>query len=250
MKKLSLLLLLSLVFTPVFTTASTAPQTAEAAIEKHIAALGGRDALLKLTTRKSTGTITIATAGGDLSGPVELYSKAPNKSRAYTELDLSAMGMAEKMKLDQRFDGTTGWVLNSLQGDGEMPASQQASQRNNVFPTAFLTYKETGTTIKLLPSEKVGTKDTVVLEITPKAGTVSKIFLDPDTYLVIRTSATVEQPETGKFEQVAEPSDYRTVDGVKIPFSIVTTSPTQTVTIKLATVEHNVAIDDAMFSVK
>jgi len=250
MRKLSLLLLLALVLAPAFTAASTAPQTAEAAIEKHIAALGGRDALVKLTTRKSTGTITISTGGGDLSGPIELFSKAPNKSRAYTELDLSAMGMAEKMKLDQRFDGTTGWVLNSLQGDSEMPASQQASQRNNVFPTAFLSYKEAGTTVKLLPSEKVGAKDAVVLEVTPKSGTVSKVFLDPDTYLVIRTSATVESPEVGKFEQVSEPSDYRAIDGVKIPFSIVTTSPMQTVTIKLTTVEHNVAIDDALFSVK
>lgn len=247
MNKLALLLLLSLVLAPAFTTASTAPQTADAAIEKHLAAMGGREALAKLTSRKSTGTITISTAGGDLSGPVELSSKAPNKSRAYTELDLSAMGMAEKMILDQRFDGTKGWVLNSLQGDSEMPASQQASQKNNMFPTLFLSYKEAGTTVALLPSEKVGTKDAVVLLVTPKSGPASKLFLDPDTYLLLRSSAKVESPEVGEFEQVSEPSDYRTVDGVKIPFAIVTTSPMQTVTIKLTKVEHNVALDDALF---
>lgn len=250
MKRLSYLLLLSLVLASAFTTAATVPQTADAAIEKHLAAMGGREALARLTSRKSTGTITISTPGGDLSGPVELSSKAPNKSRAYAELDLSAMGMSEKMILDQRFDGTTGWVLNSLQGDQEMPASQQASQKNNVFPTQFLSYKAAGTTIALLPSEKAGVKDAIVLMVTPKSGPASKVFLDPDTFLAIRTVARVQSTEVGEFEQVSEPTDYRAVDGIKVPFTIVTTSPMQTVTIRLTKVEHNIAIDDALFSVK
>ena len=250
MKCQSALLLLSLVVAPAFTTAATTPQTAEAAIEKHIAAMGGREALAKLTSRKSTGTITISTPGGDISGPVEISSKAPNKSRAYAQLDLSALGMSEQMILDQRFDGTKGWVLNSLQGDQEMPASQQASQKNNVFPTLFLSYKDAGTTVALLPSEKVGTKDAIVLMVTPKSGPALKMFLDPDTYLLVRSSGKVQSPEAGEFEQVSEPSDYRAVDGVKIPFMIVTTSPLQTVTIKLTKVENNVVLDDALFSVK
>lgn len=243
------LLLLILVFTQTLAATSTAPQTAEAVIEKHLAALGGRDALVKLVTRKSSGTITITTANGDLSGPIEIAAKAPNKSSTHSVLDLSKMGMSEKMVLDQRFDGTRGWVLNSLQGDTEMPASQLANQRNNVFPTPFLTYKETGTTIRLLPSEKIGVTNAVVLEVAPQTGPVSKVFLDPQTYLVMRTTLTVEHPGVGKFDQLIEPSDYRAVDGVQTPFLIVTTSQVQTVTIKLTKVEHNVAIDDAVFSV-
>jgi outer membrane lipoprotein-sorting protein len=250
MKKLSVLLMLSIALVPVLTTASSAPQTADAVIEKHLEALGGRAALVKLTSRKSTGTITISTPGGDLTGPVELYAKAPNKTRAYTELDLSAMGMTEKMLLDQRYNGVTGWVLNSLQGDGEMPAWQQAGMKNNVFPTPLLTYKEAGTTITLLPPEKVGAKDAVVLQITPKSGPASKVYLDPDTYLVMRTTSKAPSADGVEVDQVGEPSDYQVVDGVKINFMIVTTTPTQVVTIKLTKVEHNIAIDDAMFGGK
>jgi len=37
---------------------------------------------------------------------------------------------------------------------------------------------------------------------------------------------------------------------VQVPFTVVNSTPMQTVTITLKTVEHNVAIDDTMFSVK
>ncbi len=54
----------------------------------------------------------------------------------------------------------------------------------------------------------------------------------------------------GAVEQVSEASDYRVVDGVKVAFKVVHSTPMQSVTIVLKTVEHNVAIDDAMFVVK
>jgi outer membrane lipoprotein-sorting protein len=250
MKKLSLLLLLSFVVAPAVMNAFNTPQTADAAIEKHIAALGGREALAKITSRKATGTIVIGLAQGDLPGAVELYSKAPNKSRAYTEVDLSAMGMSEKMTLDQRFDGTGGWALNSMSGNAEMPASQVASQKNNIFPTQFLNYKEAGTTVAMLPSEKVDGKDAVVLMVTPKAGPAQKVYLDPVTYLGMQVVSQVEMGDQGIVEQIVAASDYRTVDGIKVAFSVVNTSPGQTVTIKLTKVEHNIALDDAMFTVK
>ena len=76
-----------------------------------------------------------------------------------------------------------------------------------------------------------------------------RVYLDPDTYLVARTVWKTTSPETGE-EQVNEPSDYRTVDGVKVAFLVVNTNAVQTLRIKLDTVEHNVAIDDAVFTVK
>jgi hypothetical protein len=54
----------------------------------------------------------------------------------------------------------------------------------------------------------------------------------------------------GELNQVSEPSDYRTVDGIKVPFKIVNSSEMQTVTIVLSKVTHNVPADDAQFSRK
>ena len=61
------------------------------------------------------------------------------------------------------------------------------------------------------------------------------------------TVATIDTPQTGPLEQASDFSDYRTVDGVKVAFRLVNTNALQTLTIALSSVEHNVAIDDAIF---
>jgi hypothetical protein len=194
--------------------------------------MGGREALGKLTSRKATGTITVTTPNGDISGPVELYSKAPNKTRLFVVLDLTPLGMNDKMTLDQKFDGTTAWSLDSLRGDNQITGNQLENMKNASFPNPLLNYKATGTTVELLPNETVAGKSMLVLRITPKAGSVSKLFLDPETYLAMRSSATVNSPELGgNVEQVSDASDYRTVDGVKVPFKSVQTAGPQTVNI-------------------
>ena len=222
-------------------------QTADAVVEKYLAATGGRDALGKLTSRKSTGTVTLSTPGGDVSGPVEVVLKAPNKSRVFMTLDLTALGAAS-MTIEQRFDGTSAFSTNSMQGETEISGKQLENMRNNTFPSPLLRYKETGAKVELLPNDKVGGKDAVVLLITPKTGSPVRMFFDPETFLLVRAVTTINSPQLGgDVEQTSDFSDYRTVDGVKIPFHVVNANSAQTVTIVLTKVEHNVATDDAMF---
>ncbi|HUR20998.1 MAG TPA: hypothetical protein VMZ90_09345 [Vicinamibacterales bacterium] len=250
MKRHYLPLLMAVLLAPAFGT-HAATQTVDEVIEKHLVAMGGRAALGKLTSRKATGTITLTTPNGDLTGPVELYSKPPNKVRAFIVLDLTPMGMNDKLTLDQKFDGTTGWTLDSLQGNNQITGNQLDNMKSDMFPSPLLNYKAAGTTVELLPNETIAGKEAIVLRIRPKVGSVTKVFLDPATYLAFRSSATINMPTMGgDVEQVSEVSDYRTVDGLKIPFKRVNITPVQKVTITLTTVEHNVPIDDAMFVVK
>ena len=125
MKKQRLVACLSLLFVASVATAVFA-QTADAVVDKHLAAIGGRDALAKLTSRKSTGTVTLSTPQGDVSGPVELLIKAPNKSRVLMTIDLTRLGAASA-RIEQRFDGTAGYSSNSMQG--EMPISAKQIER-------------------------------------------------------------------------------------------------------------------------
>jgi hypothetical protein len=156
--------------------------------------LGGREALGKLTSRKSTGTVTLTTPGGPVSGTVEILLKTPNKSHLQMTLDLSAMG-AGKMTIEQAFDGTAGYSINSMQGQTEIPAKQIDNLRNNVFPTPLLAYKDRGTRIEVLPNEKISDKDAIALLVTPKAGSPARMFLDAETYLLIRLVTTITAPQ-------------------------------------------------------
>jgi hypothetical protein len=54
---------------------AAAAQTADEIVEKHLAAIGGRAALGKLTSRVLTGTITISTPAGEFSGPIEVMNQ-------------------------------------------------------------------------------------------------------------------------------------------------------------------------------
>ena len=225
-------------------------QTADDIIEKHIAALGGRPALEKLGSRRSTGTVMLSVQGNDVAGSYEASAKAPNKTRVVLRLDTAPVGGPGEMVVDQRFDGVNGFVLNSLQGDAPIAGNQLENMRNSAFPSSMLTYKEKGVKAELLPREKVDGQEMIVLQFTPKAGSVARVYFDTATYLIAKTVAKVSSAQLGEFEQVVAFTDYREVDGVKVAFQTVNSTPAQILRMKIDKVEHNVAIDDATFTKK
>src|SRR5688572_5619877 len=189
--------------------APAAAQTADEIIEKHLAAMGGREALGRIRTRISTGSITLTTAVGPVSGSVESFAKAPNRSRTLITLDLTAFG-AGKIVNDQRFDGTTGFIIDTLNGDREITGSQLEVLRNSAFPTAWLDYRTRDLAISLSGKESLGDRPAFVLETTPKVGPRVRSWVDAETFMLLKTSVTVDAPGVGPIEQINEFSDFRT----------------------------------------
>jgi len=225
-----------------------AAQTADEVVEKHLAAMGGRATLAKLTTQTAMGTITLSMQGADFAGTMEVYHKAPNKARTLLKLDLSAAGMGE-MTVDRRCDGKTAFESNSMQGERELTGDQLQSMLNATFPTPLLAYKEAGAKVELTGKEQIEGRAAHVLVYTPKTGTASRQYFDAETFLLVRAVSKVNVPEMGgEIEQTTDLSDYRDVDGVKIPFVMKVSTPVQGIAIAITKVEHNKPIEDAMFS--
>ncbi len=222
-------------------------QTADEIVDKSLTAIGGRAALGKLTSRSTTGTMTLSTPAGDVSGPIEVLNQQPNKSRTLIKMDLSSLG-AGPMVVDQRFNGTSGYVLDSLQGNRDITGNQLENMKNGAFPTPFLSYKERGATVELGGKEKVGEREAYVLIVKPKTGSVARHFIDAESYLPIKVVVKIDIPQVGEVEQSLEFSDYREVDGIKMPFTLKATSSVQSFIIAITKVEHNIKIDDALFS--
>jgi outer membrane lipoprotein-sorting protein len=222
-------------------------QTPDQIVEKHLAALGGRAALGKLKSRVMTGTITVSTPAGDITGPVELTAEEPNKSRMLIKLDLSAVG-AGQMVFDQRFNGERGYVMDSMQGDRDIAGEQLETMRNNMFPTAFLNYKEQGATVELGAKEKVNDHDAYLVILKPKTGAPVRQYFDAESFLPVRVIVKINLPQIGEVEQTTDLSDFRDVDGVKVPFAIIASSAIQRSSITITKVEHNTKVDEALFS--
>jgi outer membrane lipoprotein-sorting protein len=228
--------------------ASASAQTADEIIEKHLAASGGRAALAQLTSRSATGSITLSTPVGEMAGTIEVYNKAPNKTRTLIKLDLSAVGAGQVVS-DQRFDGTTGYVIDSFAGNRDITGPQLEAMRNATFPSPLLNYKEHGATATLAEKQKVGDRDAYVIVLTPRAGPDARLFIDADSFLMVRSAITINVPQLGgDIEQVLEFSDFRDVDGIRVAYTTTSTNAVQTVKSTVTEMKHNVEIDDSSFS--
>jgi outer membrane lipoprotein-sorting protein len=221
-------------------------QTADEIIEKSIAAMGGRAAMEKLKTRFMSGTIAIGTPAGDIAGTVEMYTAAPNKQRMVLKADLSQFG-AGQLVVDQRFDGTTGYMMDSMQGNRDITGNQLDNMKAQTFPHTFLTYKAQGISVKLAPKEKVGDRDAFVLILEPAAGSPIKQYVDAESFLPTRAVISTDLPQVGKIEQTMDPSDFRTVDGTKIPFQLKISNAMQNISMTFTKIENNVPVDEKMF---
>ena len=224
-----------------------AAQTADEIVEKHIAAVGGRAALGKLTSRVMTGTFTVSTPAGEFSGPVEIMNQAPNKVRTLIKLDLTNVGVG-KVTIDQRFDGVTGYAIDTLQGNRDITGDQLEAMRNGIFPSPLLNYKENGIALELTGKEKVGEREAYLVVMKPKTGPSSKMYFDATTFMMIRQVTTLDIPQVGPLEQTTDLSDEREVDGVKVPHKIASTSSVQNFTVTVTKVVHNGAIDQTLFA--
>ena len=77
-------------------------------INRHITAVGGRDAILARKSMHAVGTITVPAQG--LSGPMELFTAAsPNR----THMKFSVGGIGD---IAEGFDGSHGWSMSPMTG--------------------------------------------------------------------------------------------------------------------------------------
>jgi len=223
-------------------------QTAEQVVDRHLAAIGGRDALMKLRSRQANGTIVVSSPIGELSGTIEILNATPNKARTLIQIDAAAVG-AGLVVIDQRLDGVAGYVMDSMQGNRDITGGQLETMRSSSFPNVLLNYKQLGANISLGEKQKVGDRDVFVLVYEPTSGSAVRHFIDAETYMELQAIVKVDIPQLGgEVEQTTSFADYREVDGVKVPFQIKSSSTVQNFAVAMTKVEHNVTIDPELFT--
>src|SRR5215212_6627225 len=105
----------ALLFAPLYAQAPAKPEPPAAAlpdareiINRHIKAIGGRDAILARKSMHAVGTLSIPAQG--LGGPVEVFHAAsPNR----THMKFSVSGIGD---IAEGFDGSHGWSVSPMTG--------------------------------------------------------------------------------------------------------------------------------------
>ena len=216
-------------------------QSLDEVIARHIQAKGGVQKLKAVQTIRQTSRMNMQ----GMEATVVVVGKRPNLLR-------QEMTMAGQRVING-FDGQSAWIVNPLvsPGGGAIrltgPEAEITREQSN-FDPPLLDYKEKGYRVELVGLETLGDRKVHHLRVTSPARVMPKpqvqhAYLDADTGLEVKL---VTETESGRFEQ--ELSDYRDVDGVKVPFLIrMLTNGVLQSEIKVEKVEFNVKVDDAIF---
>jgi hypothetical protein len=216
-------------------SASLPAQSAENIIERHIKALGGRKALQAVSSVRVTGSVTRSGASAQ-PGDFLWQMRAPGSFYVETRI-----GEAHRV---EACNGKSGWVedtaggLRTLTGREQARARAAALYRND----HFLNYKKEKTKVQLLGRETLAGRPVFALEMTTHSGLQRKLYLDAESYLLLKDE---EEREDGREEIFF--GDYRTVDGVKEPYRITLRRGAESLDVVVREVTHNGAVAASMF---
>jgi len=199
--------------------------TVDEVIDHYLKAIGGNAALEKLTSRVSTGTVELQSMA--LNGTAELYEEAPNKSTML--MNIEGIGV-----IQQTYDGVIAFLQDPMDGYIKFAPVTAARIRNQTAFQRELHFKDFNPRLMTLGRDKVNGHDVFVL-ISKSPSIGERWYFDVESGLLLRRGNTYYD-------------DYRTVDGVKLPFKITDdTSYGFGVVVHFNEIKHNVPIDKSKF---
>jgi hypothetical protein len=209
--------------------------SADQLLDKYLSAIGGADALQKITSRVEKGTLT---AFGGQHFPVDVYSKAPDKRVSVMHLQGGDSFTG--------FDGKQGWL--SVPGRVHtMSAAENAAARIDAdlyFPAHVKTLYQ-----KFIvdAGEKIDGHDTYLVTGRSEGQPPLRLYMDKESGLLLRLVRYAETP-LGRNPTQIDYADYRDADGVKVPFRWTLARPGNRFTIQVEQIQQNVPVDDSKFA--
>ncbi|MBO0933473.1 DUF4292 domain-containing protein [Fibrella aquatilis] len=216
-------------------------QTATDVVNKHIDAIGGLDKIKAVKSAQYDQHMSIS--GVEMTGKTVVIVGQAMRT------DVTVMGQ----QITQVINGDAGWSINPMQGGStpqDTPAEQVALSKGNTELTglqlAYASMKAYPMVLK--GTEKMGTADRLRVDVTRPEATVS-YYLDPQTYLITNTKATVTAGGQ-KVDVESAFGDYKPVEGITMPFTVDLKAPgmPSNLTTTVDKVTLNPTIDPAVFN--
>ena len=209
--------------------------TADQLIDTYIQALGGADAIEKITTREATGT---ASSGGK-SLSIEVYDRDPDQQALILHRQAGDTFTV--------FDGHEGWSTISGRPAREMQGADLDAAQMDADLHFALHIKQEFAELRVEYPEKIGNREAYVVLGTKQGQPPVKFYFDEQSGLLLRLVRYAESP-LGRNPTQIDYGDYRETDGVEIPFRWTVAQPDASSTIQLEQVQQNVPINDSRFA--
>jgi len=209
--------------------------TADEVVAKNIAAKGGLERIQSVKSMKQTGKLTLQ----GMETTLVIFGKRPNMIRQ--EMIVSGQTNVNA------FDGTTAWQMMPVTGM-TAPVVVTGPMANSIkeqsdFDGPLIGYQAKGYKLELVGTEALADRKVYHLKLTNTEKQVQHLYIDTETNLERKI---VSDSPIGPLEQ--ELSDFRDVEGVKVPFSVRTlANGVEQMKLVVQKVEINPVLADALF---
>jgi photosynthetic reaction center cytochrome c subunit len=207
-------------------------------LAKYESALGGADALKKINTRLMKGVAV------DLQGkesPIEIAQQAPDN---YLVTVTGRGGML----MSRGFNGSSAW-MSSPRGARELPPEENDNMKRDgaMFPLGRM--RSLATSLHITNVDTVNGAAAYVLSSPAGEHNTERYYVDSSSGLLLRR-VVITSTMIGDIPEQVDYSDYRTIDGVKVPFTVrlAAVDPRDTSTRRFTSVEQNVKIEENKFA--
>lgn len=213
------------------------PSTAEQILDKYVEATGGKAAYEKLHDRVMNGTFEIPAMG--IKGPMSIYHAEPAKM--YTVVEAEGIG-----KLEDGTNGEVAWELSAMSGPRIKQGAERAVVLRSAQFDAAVNWRKLYKKVELVGEEPIDEQPCYKVVLTPAEGRPETQYYDKKSNLLVRSDMVLEHA-MGSIPLQVYMSDYKVVDGVRIPHTIRQLVAGQEYRITVDKIRHNVPVPDKHF---
>lgn len=233
---------ISLFIVVFFVSVHTNAQTAESVIGKYVEFIGGKEAWKKVKTITTSGEYDY----GGIVFPFTAYSKAPDRYKFIVPLNGKYYAQA--------YDGTKGWKIDAFKNETSprlltgRAALGMANEADVALEDPFIDYSLKGHKAILEGEDTLQGHAVYKIKFIRKNGDMEICFFKEHTGEMVMKTAISKNTELGGAPLVVAYRDYRSVEGIRIPFKTVCESNGQLIlTISISKATLNLPVDDKEF---
>jgi len=216
---------------------------ADAIVDRYLQVLGGAQKLSTMTSWVAMGT-SMGFGGFGGAGRVEMFAKAPDQRSTIIRFPAAP----DRDASVRSFDGKIGWIKTPLSVLGEYQLS--GSEFDGARLDAQLSFpgqiKQVLTNLRTLDPATIDGKACDVVQGDSQRRTFATLFFEKGTGLLVRTIRFGPSP-IGRIPTQIDYSDYRDVNGIKMPFHFTLSWLDGRDEFQLNQIQVNVPIDAARF---
>jgi hypothetical protein len=211
------------------TGAAPPAPTVDGIVEAYTSALGGKEAIGQIKTRS-----------------IELKARRGHESTVTWQAPDKVVRVTGKVR--QGFDGHGGWTETKKKKILKLSHADEQEMLTQGNPIRFVNIRSMYSELKVDQDQNVDGQATHVV-VAPNNIAATKFFFDSATHLLSRVEEFGDT--SAYYKRVLEFSDYQSVDGIRLPFSITETSDEPgagRIAWTVKNVKHNLTVEPGLFN--